>query len=217
MELGYLDRILEQLPPTVDRNKLLAQLTQMISFYKDQADPHMKDLPSRLGAARAFQKLIDNSLLRLKGTSQMMEVKCRKGCGHCCKIQVIVSLCEAQYLLAIAEEQGITIDEDLLQKQVLIKDSVDYMFASKVNRCVFLSDQDECRVYESRPVTCRKYMVVTDPKYCSADQGVQKVATVATIDEDMMHMGLLTADSERGTLSEMLLRALELKKTLQNK
>ena len=46
------------------------------------------------------------------------------------------------------------------------------------NRCVFLGEDGNCRVYEDRPASCRKLLVVSAPTECGQPGGEVKPITI---------------------------------------
>ena len=98
------------------------------------------------------------------------EIKCGKGCDHCCKVPVEVFPQEAARLVAAARQGGIALDADRLRRQSSygIENWGEQPFADRA--CVFLGDDGACRVYGNRPNACRKLLVVTEPALCDASK-----------------------------------------------
>ena len=96
------------------------------------------------------------------------EIRCGKGCDHCCKVPVEVFPQEAALLIAAASQACIRLDTDRLHRQsrYSIENWGEQNPADRA--CVFLGDDGACRVYENRPNACRKLLVVTDPALCDA-------------------------------------------------
>jgi uncharacterized protein len=82
---------------------------------------------------------------------------CSRGCAYCCRIQVLVSPLEAQYIEArtgVKQSPGI--------------DKTD-------SDCPFL-DNNICSIYPHRPFACRQHLALfDDPKWCRPEFG-QKFA-----------------------------------------
>jgi len=95
-------------------------------------------------------------------------ISCKKGCSFCCYLHVDITSAEA----------------DLLARHVTGEHAKQFMKQSDHNldnwrelpyqdrKCAFLVN-GECSVYEYRPVSCRKYLVVNDPKKCNTEFEVQ--------------------------------------------
>lgn len=93
---------------------------------------------------------------------------CRKGCAHCCYIQVSAMEWEVITLLEYMKGKGLEFEEDDIQRlkyQAAIKDDKEYVI-SPHRRCVFLDEDNTCQIYEARPSACRNYYVFSDPSDC---------------------------------------------------
>lgn len=120
-----------------------------------------------LSAAYSVHMDIDERLqLMLSKSVHAKDVKCRKGCAHCCYMYVGIFPEEARLLRAYAAEQGIEIDEARLARQASKDEATWHELPIEDRRCVFLGDDNACRVYEHRPGNCRKYLVVSEPEFC---------------------------------------------------
>lgn len=115
-----------------------------------------------------IDEVIARDRAKLNGPD-MPEIKCREGCGSCCKIPVSVSFPEAEILLGQAKTLGITLDEGRLYRQAQAVGNPDLWrnLSDEDRVCPFLSETNSCRVYKFRPSACRKYFSVTDPEYCN--------------------------------------------------
>jgi Fe-S-cluster containining protein len=104
-------------------------------------------------------------------------VTCKKGCAACCRQWIGVTYLEAKVTLEQADRDGFEIDAKELADQVAIATrpgmTREEWFGTK---CIYLTAENKCAVYDSRPAVCRALHVVSDPKHC-ADAGgtVQKV------------------------------------------
>jgi Fe-S-cluster containining protein len=109
-------------------------------------------------------------------------VSCKVGCADCCYALFDLSLVEALYIKDKFEARGTddvrakiieranAADRKIyrLKRQAhkdqqsgkQEKEIFDWMSAQRV-RCPLLNDQDQCELYESRPITCRLYGVPT--------------------------------------------------------
>lgn len=93
---------------------------------------------------------------------------CKKGCAHCCHIRVVATNAEAAVAVKYAKEHNIEIDKDRLEKQQDL-DVEEYMF-SPHKRCVFLGDDNTCKIYPVRPMSCRTYYVTSPADMCDTDK-----------------------------------------------
>lgn len=107
-------------------------------------------------------------------------VSCTRGCNHCCKRMIMVSLPEG---IAIAER--ITKDPyyqaRLPMFMRMLYKQVQFLEANKlddVTSCMFLKEDGDCGIYDFRPSACRYLFVVSDPENCKRDNK----STVSRVD-----------------------------------
>lgn len=79
---------------------------------------------------------------------------CQKGCSHCCKIDVLVTSIEAQY---IQKNLGFTPDSGY---------SISSGHGDSKRPCTFLSSEDVCSIYQYRPFACRTFHAMDNPSMC---------------------------------------------------
>jgi len=150
-----------------DINQLLASqpkeyLIELQETFNAQAKAFKKE-PDKLDAVFDIHEKIDKTNAEyFKGKAA---VSCKKGCAHCCHIQVKVFEPEADLILEYCQDNDITIDMDRLEKQ-LGYDEFTYML-NPHRRCVFLADDNTCKVYDVRPGSCRNYFVTSPPDDCN--------------------------------------------------
>lgn len=138
-------------------------------------------LPSGKYRAIALQTLVD---FYVKGYLENgLEASCKKGCAHCCHLEVSISHDEAELLAGLVNSGRVNIDIGRLRKQSEIPTLMDGTSAwrelpSEVRRCVFLRDDSLCGIYEQRPAACRKYFVRTPPEYCKDIKGKSQIVSV---------------------------------------
>jgi len=126
------------------------------------------DAPS---VARGVHIAIDAVLGRdRKKSATSGDIKCRKGCDHCCRVPVEIWPHEAALLVEIAHEAGMELDKARLERQSQYTMDTWRQQPAADRACGFLGDDGACRVYEFRPNACRKLFVVTDPALCDADK-----------------------------------------------
>lgn len=97
------------------------------------------------------------------------EIKCGKGCAHCCRVPVEVWPHEAASLVDAARAAGYAMDKARLQRQSRYTTENWREQPATDRACVFLGDTGECRVYAARPNACRKLLVATAPEFCNQD------------------------------------------------
>ncbi len=125
--------------------------------------------PASLSVARDVHAAIDAVLARDRKISPASgDIRCGKGCDHCCHGPVEIWPHEAALLVEAAREAGIEIDRARLERQARYDMDAWREQPGADRACVFLGEDGACRVYESRPSACRKLLVVTDPALCDA-------------------------------------------------
>lgn len=112
--------------------------------------------------ARKVYSLVDAELQASPPTG----VSCSAGCGSCCKsFPKQITDDEADLLATLVRTGVAPIDLDELKSQA----------ASELHhmRCLFLGQDEKCRIYSDRPMVCRKYFFTSPAAHCSsADEGV---------------------------------------------
>jgi hypothetical protein len=120
------------------------------------------------------------------------EIRCAKGCSHCCRGPVEIWPHEAALLADTVRAAGMELDSARLERQA--RHTADnWREQPPADRaCVFLGDDGACRVYESRPNACRKLLVVSDPALCEADKHPpESVARWFSWEGEMMEVAAL--------------------------
>jgi len=150
-----------------------AAIQEMLEFYYKQFKESGASDPK--GIAAGVHLSMDGLIEKGKATkTNSAEIKCAKGCAHCCRQFVGVTKPEAALLVHAAKEQGVTINQDLLKRQSKFGEA-DWMHQPLADTaCVFLGPEDTCTVYEHRPNACRKYFVITKPKFCDTRRFAHK-------------------------------------------
>lgn len=112
---------------------------------------------------------------------------CKLGCTGCCHTQVSVTEDEAELLVKCVED-GVSIDLDRLQIQMLAKDDADafYNLPYEQRRCVFLDDNGACKVYEDRPSVCRTNAVLGEADQCDTRETIKPTRLIRTPKSDMV-------------------------------
>lgn len=163
--------------------------------------------------ARAIHKQIDIHIANMREDRGGLGESCRAGCSNCCYLEVSVTRDEAQ-LLAHRVRSGIAIDMERLRKQAALRHNDDGNHDEwssqprEIRKCVFLGDDEVCRVYSDRPGACRKYFVSTPPEDCFDPKGTHQGIGILQAEIEMSAAYNL-ADSF-GAMSQQLLNALQL-------
>lgn len=111
---------------------------------------------------RAFWKLLDQAF-----EEKSWQLKCRRGCGHCCHTGVSVTQLEWDSILERVAEDGIDLDNVIERSRKTVErirntldqkkdlDHVDWHRLVVNQPCPFLDDEQACIIYEDRPLDCR--------------------------------------------------------------
>ncbi len=161
----------ERTLPAADLAALLEHLARLHASYDavlGQAVPG----PTR---AEAAHLLIGRAVAEVKGVTPT----CKLGCSACCHFEVEVTRDEAELLAAVVVS-GVAIDRERLARQAA-RQRGDPAWAALVapeNRCVFLGDEGECRVYAHRPSACRRLLVASPAVECGRPGGAPVPITI---------------------------------------
>lgn len=109
-----------------------------------------------------------------------LDVTCREGCHWCCLdnpevvtgvelLQVWMAarrLPDWPQVLDLARELAVEV-EQIKQRQP-DRRAAQAEVRARGRRCMFLSQDNRCKVYGARPVACRMFVAVTEPDWCDA-------------------------------------------------
>jgi Fe-S-cluster containining protein len=119
--------------------------------------------------------MLEETMVDLGGATP----SCRASCGACCHLEIDITP-EEGALLAEKVTAGHGIDRARLALQAsrARKDPAWAAVLSGDNRCVFLGPDSACTVYQDRPSSCRKLLVVSHPKECGTLDGAVQAITI---------------------------------------
>lgn len=171
----------------------------------------LKKIPKGADRAHSIHCLLDDELEEQKKQEIYSKVQCKKGCCHCCSVMVAVSEDEADLLKRCITEDKVKINENRLKIQSKIGDSSGNWWKLKFNhrKCVFLGEDGSCQVYKYRPMACRSYLVISDPKYCDYKVGVQRVQLLNSKHIDAIMTAAYFVDGNPGPMSIKLYERLK--------
>lgn len=133
------------------------------------------------------------------------QITCRKGCAFCCHNQVMISEIEASAIWEYCKLNDIDIDIEYLRRQTNL-DEQSHPRASN-SACVFLGIDRSCKIYEFRPLICRKYKVASDPKFCDVKTaGRHGVLEVTNAEQEMLLAALGNVAKSNDSIARSLLR-----------
>ena len=125
-------------------------------------------------------------------------ISCGSSCSGCCHQKVDVLALEEEGIWNLTRENGIEFDENRLQKQLSCQQWSELNYEDRA--CVFLDDKDNCRIYDIRPLVCRRYYVTSEPQLCaSGDRSL--VDYSANFPADTFLSGLMSKYSSRSIAS----------------
>lgn len=102
---------------------------------------------------------------------------CKRGCSHCCHQKVEIYEDEAKYIGEMCQEKGIPISKKHLKKQN--KTPYTELIRNGHSACVFLKN-NECSIYEFRPLICRAHTVASPPELCIIHTGSKEIKSLMT-------------------------------------
>ena len=145
---------------TPEETSLFAQIKT--NAFINSISPALKDyvesLPQRIEVMNASTSIKFHEMFK---TADLVFVQaarhsvCVKGCSHCCFQAVPITNIEAGYIA-----------ENIKTPHVELKKSIrrDVMAFSDKTPCPFLTN-DECTIYEDRPLTCRTHVSFDKDSY----------------------------------------------------
>lgn len=131
---------------------------------------------------RVYQDIdreVAHELRRLR-TVDGIEAPCRKGCTHCCRQGIPITLPEANVVadcirLKLSEQERNALRGRLTVWFAWVRDGLPGLFDAGLDErtalyehgpaCVML-ENDVCSVYAARPAICRIHYVRSDPRSC---------------------------------------------------
>lgn len=119
---------------------------------------------------KSFYEQIDFAVIE---ELSLFSSHCGRGCSNCCYQKIKCSDEEAYYIL---ENCGELINWETVDKQSKFTDKQWQKDKIENRRCVFLKN-NECSIYDFRPMTCRQYLVANNPEFCHPES-TKKVSIV---------------------------------------
>ena len=186
--------------PAADFDGMVGQIRRLFEKYTTA----LAVAPAGLERGRALHRMMDSAV----ATASHVAASCRCGCCGCCHSEVEITPDEA----AVLRERvlgGVEVDHARLEVQAARKRSSPAWanFWSLENRCVFLSTEGTCRVYEDRPAVCRRLLVTTPPEACTT-AGAALAPVRILLAEILLSATISMDDRGFASLSKMLWREL---------
>jgi hypothetical protein len=139
------------------------------------------------------------------------QIRCGKGCSHCCHGPVEIWPQEAALLAQFVRDAGLKPDLARLERQSHYTVETWREQAAADHACVFLDTEGACSVYAARPNTCRKLLVMSDPACCDVRQGrTDQIDRWFSWEAEMMEVAALEVFG-MAPLPRLMLQALQQK------
>jgi Fe-S-cluster containining protein len=159
----------------------------------------LRSRPRGAERARWVHDLAEEAMARFREhrPELVAQVRCGRGCAHCCHLWVGVTRDEAA-LLAERVEAG-TARPDPGRMEVQRHWDTPMAFLGRPaseTACVFLGPDSACTVYEDRPSICRALLVTSDPEGCRAGGEESRTTSIMNPPLDLLLSAALTVDTE---------------------
>ena len=171
------------------REYLSKMFEHYLQIYKEECKKH-----DPIIIAYSFQKEIDRIIkLQMKKDKISKKISCKKGCAHCCYLNVAVNIDEALLIIGSTLERKIYLDWGKIKRQALAKNDEEWSKLTRdEQRCIFLNKKNACSIYEYRPAACRKYFVISDSDNCNTTTK-GSVARWAPIQAEIIYSAMANA------------------------
>jgi len=153
---------------------------QAVRFYAQQiAEQQGTPFVQQESIALGLHKLVDECVRGLfkRDRKRARRVACKRGCAHCCHVQVDITEAEARLIVRALRDNGESISPAGIEHMRAQRDGDFDSMSVEQRRCVFLNSANECSVYEHRPMACRKYFALDNAAQCET-AGANKGAMV---------------------------------------
>jgi Fe-S-cluster containining protein len=161
----------------------------------------LAQLPPGPERAREVHRRVDEAQAKFAGLKPgvVAQVRCGRGCSHCCRLWVDLTKDEAD-LLALRVAQG-KARPSLARMEAQSGWASPAEFIGKPREeaaCVFLGEDGACTVYEDRPAICRAVLVASDPEYCKGGDLATRITAVINPYAEVEVSAALTVDARQG-------------------
>ncbi|BDU73280.1 hypothetical protein METEAL_24540 [Mesoterricola silvestris] len=155
----------------------------------------LREVPRGAGRAREVHRRVDAAQARFAALRPDVigQVRCGRGCSHCCRLWVGVTRDEAELLA----ETGPRPDPRRLEAQRPWTSPADFIGRPREEAsCVFLGPDGACGVYGDRPSICRAVLVASDPEACRDGGLATRITAVINPYVEVCVSAALTLDAE---------------------
>ena len=154
----------KQLRSVITSESQLIQVAKLIVKETENLKDSIR-INGRIGALKILFERIDKSIEESFFNHNEVKPSCKKGCAFCCHINVDMTTIEAELILDYCEENNIEINYSIFENQKNLDNN--YRPESEHSKCAFLDENNQCKIYPVRPVNCRSYYVINEPKFCN--------------------------------------------------
>lgn len=174
-----------------------------MQVYYDRMTQHFLSVKqvSPQEAVRNLHMEMDEKIKTQLAQKGAKPISCTKGCSFCCYLHIVIAKSEAELLAKHVTPEMIPALQ--FQAKAETYEQWNKIQPHKKKQCVFLKD-GECSIYNDRPSSCRKYMVVTKPRLCNVEFKINKVLIQASAEAEILAGVIQTQDGE-GSMAKMLL------------
>lgn len=158
-------------------------------------------LPPGPGRAREVHRRVEAALERFAALRPdvIRQVRCSKGCAHCCRLWVGVTRDEADLLAQRVEAGAARPVLARLEAQRHWASPADFIGKPREEAsCAFLGPDGACAVYEDRPAICRAVLVASDPELCRQGDLDTRISAVINPYVEVAVSAALTLDAREG-------------------
>jgi Fe-S-cluster containining protein len=185
-----LDLLLSSLDPGA-KDQVLASLGREVE--------RIRAMPAGPSRARWLHERVEAALAQFSAQQPevISQVRCHRGCAHCCRLWVGVTRDEAELLAELAATGAAAPDLDRMALQQDWHSPMDFLGKPPEQAaCVFLGPDGACTVYADRPSICRAYLVASDPELCRGGVEGAEIRSVVNPYVEILVAAALTVDAE---------------------
>lgn len=147
----------DEMTVTLDSEKTEEILRSCINLFTDFLKDDDED--------KALQNIFETSVLIFNNFQADVPVACSKGCYYCCHQPVGINLAEARTIALYLPTLPDDVRADSLKRLKKMANVTPQKYGktnlNKKYPCPFLHEDGSCRIYDVRPLSCRRYTSVS--------------------------------------------------------
>lgn len=159
----------------------------------------VRSLPPGPPRARLVHRRVDEALAEFAALKPAVvaQVRCARGCAHCCRLWVGVTRDEAALLAERVRAGTAQADAFRMEVQRHWPDPAAFIGRPREEAsCPFLGPDGACVVYEDRPAICRAVLVASDPELCRLGDLETRITAVLNPYVEVLVSAALTVDAQ---------------------